>query len=72
MAVYVSRKRKVEDSLDCDIVLLLSRMIKARITIGFNYYSKMEDLESFLLTWTLDRVLCAVREHNLIFSNQLL
>lgn len=32
MAAYVSRK-KVEDSVDWDVVLLRSRMIKARILI---------------------------------------
>ena len=71
MAVYVSRKRKVEDSVDSDVVLLLSRMIKARILIDFNYYREMQDLECFELTWTFGRVLCYVQENQLIFSEQL-
>lgn len=33
VAVYVSRKKKVEDSGDSDIVLLFSRMVKAQIQI---------------------------------------
>ncbi|XP_029704651.1 uncharacterized protein isoform X2 [Takifugu rubripes] len=37
MAVYISRRKKVKDSVDCDVGLQLSRMIKARILI--------EDLE---------------------------
>lgn len=57
--------RKVEDSLDCDAVLLLGRTIKARVMIDFNYYCQVYDLEPFLLTWTLDDVLCAVPEHNI-------
>ncbi|KAI3355002.1 hypothetical protein L3Q82_004803 [Scortum barcoo] len=41
MAVYMSRKRKVEDGVDSDIVLLLSKMIKARVLIDFNYYREI-------------------------------
>ena len=52
MAVYVSKKRRVEDSVDSDIVLLLSRMIKARLLIDFKYYREMQDLERFTMTWT--------------------
>ncbi|KAK0155411.1 Transposon TX1 uncharacterized protein [Merluccius polli] len=52
MAVYVSRKRKVEDNLNVDILLLLSRMVKARIIIDFKYYKAMQDLELFKTTWT--------------------
>lgn len=37
MAVYLSWKKKVEDSLDSDIVLLFSKAIKARILIDFKY-----------------------------------
>ena len=55
MAVYVSRKRKVEDSVDSDIVLLLSRMIKARILIDFNCYREMQDLDHFTMTCTVLR-----------------
>ncbi len=72
MAVYVSRKRKVEDSVDSDVVLLLSRMIKARILIDFNYYREMRDLERFKWTWTFGGVLCSVQEEDLLFSDQLI
>lgn len=36
MAVYLSRKRKVEDGVDSDVVSLLNKMIQARIIIDFN------------------------------------
>lgn len=71
MAVYVSRKRKVEDSMDCDVVLLLSRMIKARILIDFKYYCIMKDVERFKMTWTYRGVLCSVQENDLLFSDLL-
>lgn len=73
MAVYVGKKKKVENSLDSDTVLLLSRMIKAWVQIDFalDYYSKMEDLEPFLVTWSLSGLLWDVQKNNLIFSDQL-
>ena len=60
MAMYVCRKRKVEDSVDSDIVLLPSRMIKVRILIDFNFY-----LERFTMTRTHGGVLCSVQENGL-------
>ncbi len=50
MAVYLSRKRKVEDGVDSDVVLLLNKMIKAGVIIDFNYYEQMKDLEGFRMT----------------------
>lgn len=58
MSVYVSRK-KVEDSVDWDVVLLLSRVIKARILIDFNFYREIKDLEHFSRTWTYGDGLCS-------------
>lgn len=72
MAVYVSRKRKVEDGVDADVVLLFSRMVKARIMIDFKYYKEMQDLDQFKLTWTHGLILCGVKEHQLTFSDQLI
>lgn len=57
MAAYVSRK-KVEDGVDWDVVLLLSRTIKARILIDLNFYREIKDLEHFSRTWTYGGVLC--------------
>nr|BAC82606.1 pol-like protein [Takifugu rubripes] len=71
MAVYISRRRKVEDSVDCDVVLLLSRRIKARILIDFHFYRKMEDLEQFVRTWTYGGILCSIQLEDLVFSDQL-
>lgn len=56
--MYVSRK-KVEDSVDWEVVLLLSRMIKSRILLDFNFYREIKDLEHFSKTWTYGGVLCS-------------
>ena len=52
MAVYVRRKRKVEDGVDTDVVLLFSRLVKARVMTDFKYYKEMQDLDQFKLIWT--------------------
>ena len=72
MAVYISRKRKVEDSVDTDMVLLFSRMVKARVLIDFKYYKEMKDLDQFKLIWTYGLTLCEVQDHDLVFSDQLI
>lgn len=40
LSIYVSRKKKVEDSVDSDLLLILTRAIKVRITIDFNFHSR--------------------------------
>ena len=71
-AVYVSRKRRVEDGVDTDFVLLFSRMVKGRVMIDFKYYKDMQDLDQFRLIWTHGLILCSVHGHQLTFSDQLI
>ncbi len=68
MAIYVSRKRKVDDLVDIDIKLLFTRMGKARIMTDFNYYKEMKDVDHFSIIWAHGDVLCSVKENHLIFS----
>ena len=68
MAIYVCRKRKIDDSVDIDVVLLFKRMVKARIMIDFNFYKAMKDFDQFSMIWTYGDVLCSVIEDQLVFS----
>lgn len=72
MAVYVSRKRKVDDSVDVDVTLLFTRMVKARIRIDFNYYREMKDVDQFCVIWAHGDVLCSVEGEQLVFSEDLM
>lgn len=68
----MSRKKKVlEDSVECNIVRMLSWMVRARLLIDFNHYRVMKDLEQFKKTWTHHGVLCSVQGDELVFSDQL-
>lgn len=67
-AIYVSRRRKTDDSVDIDVTLLFTRIMKARIMIDFNYYKEMKDVDQFSIIWAHGDVLCSVKEKQLIFS----
>ncbi|KAK0145749.1 Transposon TX1 uncharacterized protein [Merluccius polli] len=69
MAVYLSRKRKLEESLDCDAKTILIRMIKSSLMVDFNYYSLMKDLVSFEKVWCVADCLCSVKEEKLLFAH---
>ncbi len=72
MAVYMSRRNKVEGSTDDNAVFVFVKMLKARLKIDFNYYRLMNDLEKFSNIWCYKEVLCSVVENNLIFKNMLI
>lgn len=72
MAVYVSRKKKVDDSAGIDVKLLFTRMVKARMMIDFNYYKEMKDVDQFSVIWAHGDVLCSVKENQFIFSEELM
>ncbi len=46
MAVYVSRKRKVEESVEAGVKLLCVKMLKFRLLIDFSFHRANQ-------TWTL-------------------
>lgn len=71
MAVYPSRRRKLEGSWDCDVKIIFIRMIKSRLTIDFNFFSLMKDLGSFEKVWCVVNGLCAVKEEKLLFGGVL-
>ena len=76
MAVYVSKKRKVDHLVGINLTLLFKRMGNARIMINFNYwrkkYRKMKDVGDFSLILAHGDVLCSAKESQLFFSEELL
>ena len=72
MAIYVSRKRRINDVVDVGAKLLFTRMVKARIMTDFNYFKEMRDLDQFSMIWAHGDVLCSVGGNHLIFSVELL
>ena len=68
MSIYLSRKNKVAQNTDCDARKILSRLIKSRILIDFNFYNSMGDLEMFKAVWCCEEALCSVVEGELCFT----
>ncbi len=63
MAVYMSRRNKVEGSTDDNAVFVFVKMLKACLKIDLNYYRLMNDLEKFSNIWCYKEVLCSVVEN---------
>ena len=60
MAIYLSRKNKVNNQSGDDALILFSALIKYRILIDFRFYKLMQDLESFQSIRGIHRALCTV------------
>ena len=71
MAVYLSRRNRIEKAVDDDAVLLFVKMLKARLKIDFNYYRMMKDLERFSTVRCYKHVLCRVEDDELFFGSVL-
>ncbi len=69
LAIYISRKKKVEQNLEQNVVTLFLNMVQARILIDFKYYKHMDDLDSFEEVWCYNEALCSVFEGDLVFTH---
>lgn len=68
MAVYVSRRRKIENNTQRNVVIVFSSMIQARVLTDFSYYIQMDDLETFENIWCYNNALCCVHENYVVFT----
>lgn len=62
MAIYLSRRNKIEESLDCDV--------NTRLNIYFDFYNTTNNVEEFTSIWWFHNVLCSVVE-NVFFGTVL-
>lgn len=72
MAVYFSRRRKVEDGFIVEPVTVCINMMKSRLLIDFNYFKAAGDLDSFQQVWCFNQALCSVENHTLQFGDVLM
>ena len=70
MAVSVSRKRKIDHSVDINLTLLFKRMVTARIMIDCYYNREMKDVGEFSLMRAHSYVLFSVKESQLFPSEE--
>ncbi len=68
MAIYVSRRNKVENISGQDVLMVFANLIKSRIIIDFNFFKAMNDLSSFEIKWCSINVLLSVCEGMIFFA----
>lgn len=69
MAIYLSRKNKVENGQNQDVVMVFAALIKSRLQIDFHFYKATENVTMFESIWCVNGVLCSVVNDELSFSH---
>ncbi len=62
LAVWLTRKEKMNGGVSTDVNMTLRGLISARLTVEFAYYKMVGDLDTFTFTWGLNDVLCKVED----------
>lgn len=68
MAIYVSRRDKIELKRDNNVEKVFTALVKARLSIDFRFYKTMESLTVFEGIWCHKGALCSVVEEELKFA----
>ena len=69
MAIYVSRRNKVDQMPGDDVTVLFPALVKARVLVDFRFYEMMQDLETFVDLWCCKQVLCTIIDNKLHFEH---
>lgn len=68
MAIYMSRKDKIEQNQEFNLVSMFGAMVKSRILIDFRFYKVTSCLAMFEDVWCYGGALCSVVNDNLYFT----
>ncbi len=68
MAIYDTRKIKIEQNLSSNLQSVFFNLVKSRILIDFRYYKAMGDLMLFETIWCYKKALCEVIDEDLEFA----
>ncbi len=68
LAVYISRKNKIEQRSSDDVYVCFLTLVKSRVLIDFQFYRTMKDLSTFEQIWCSHGALCVLSEDVLVFS----
>ncbi|KAL2076997.1 hypothetical protein ACEWY4_027414 [Coilia grayii] len=71
MAIYVSRRNKIEKGASEDIVVIFSILVRSRLLIDFRFYKLMKNLDTFEEIWCHNGALCSVKNDELLFAHVL-
>lgn len=68
MAIYISRKNKVEKNSDHDVVEIFMRLVKSRVKMEFDFFAVKGDLDVFEDVWCQAGAICSLENDDLVFS----
>jgi len=68
MAIYISRRDKIEKQIDYNVERVFTAMIKSRLVIDFRFYKAMDSLNVFEGIWCHRGALCSVIDNELHFA----
>lgn len=68
MAVYCTRKQKIEGNVNHNLLAVFGNSVKSRILVDFRFFKAMDDLPSFDLMWCYAGALCELYENELVFA----
>lgn len=69
MAIYITRRNKVEQQPGTNVIALFPALVKARVLVDFRFYELMQNLETFKDVWCVKEAICTVKENELHFSH---
>ncbi len=62
LAVYISRKNKIEGGEGQHVLIVFKNLVKSRVMLDFKVYKMMNDLESFCINGVFKGAICSVVE----------
>ena len=68
MAVYVSRRNKVEDRAGHEAAAVFLCNVRARVWLEYRFHKAIGDLDAFKQRWCYNNIICVVDNDGLIFA----
>ena len=72
MAVYISRKNKIDQESDYDVLTVLFRLLRSRVQMDFKFYKSTSNVDAFESAWCYKGTVCSVINGELVFAPCLL
>ena len=72
MAVYISRKNKIDQESDYDVLTVLFRLLRSRVQMDFKFYKSTSNVDAFESVWCYKGTVCSVINGELVFAPCLL
>lgn len=64
----MSRKDKIEQNQEFNLVSIFGAMVKSRLLIDFSFYKAISCIAMFEGIWCYERVLCSVVDNDIFFA----